>query len=410
MSRLSGGFNHLVVAIWPVIFPLSLLFTRATSLLVNVTVDDTFGDPTTGAIPQYLPNDPPGTIGAWHAGNSTETDDWSTSHWTPGVLDLFKIYNQTWHASTPANGPAQVVVSFTGTAVYVYDVVPNMVFETVTTSNMTFAIDGSVLGNFTHSPDPSGEILYNQLVYSNTELEPATHTIVISAEGENHSFILFDYLIYTTESSDETPSRSSSQTSSSSSSTASSTVFVTTTVSPSSRVPLGAVLGAVFGGVVLLLATLIGAYFLLRRHSKPHSSSTSARAYPTRTNGSDRTEDGADSQSSTIAFATAPAGALMTQTQSTDSPVSQGASSFASPEPSKRQVVISRRIQTLQRELSMLSASSPSIRSGDTGEGTETVVRALETEVAALRRELAGFSSQLHGDRRTTEAPPGYQE
>ncbi|TBU26716.1 hypothetical protein BD311DRAFT_762042 [Dichomitus squalens] len=271
---------------------------------------------------------------------------------------------------------------------------------------MTFAIDDSVVGNFVHTPDQSGVTLYNQLVYSNTELQLAPHTIVISAEGENHSFILFDYLIYTTETSDITSS--SSPTSSSTSSTASSTAFVT--VSPSSRVPLGAVLGAVFGGVLFLLATLIGAYFLLRRRFKSHSSSTSARAYPTGTIGSDRTEDSADSYSSTTAFASAPAGALMTQTQSTDSPVSQGASFSASPEPSKRQAALSRRIQTLQRELSMLSASSPSVGSGNTGEGTETVVRMLETEVAALRRELVGFNSRLHGDRRVTDAPPGYQE
>ncbi|TBU26712.1 hypothetical protein BD311DRAFT_667054, partial [Dichomitus squalens] len=321
------------------------------------------------------------------------------------------IHNQTWHDSTPANGPAQVVVNFTGTAVYVYNVVPNMVFETVTTSNMTFAIDDSVVGNFVHTPDQSGVTLYNQLVYSNTELELAPHTIVISADGDNHSNILFDYLIYTTESSDITSS--SSPTPSSTSSTAGSTLFVTTTVSPSSRVPLGAVLGAVIGGVVFLLATLSGAYFLFRRHYQLHSLLTSARANPGGTSGSDRAEGGADSRSSSMtAFATAPARALMTQ--STNSPLSQGdllpASSEPSPEPSKRLAAISRRIQTLQREMSVLSASSPSVRSGDTGEGTVTVVRALETEIAALRRELAGFGSRLHGDWRTTEAPPGYQE
>ena len=64
----------------------------------------------------------------------------------------------------------------------------------------------------------------------------------------------------------------------------------------------------------------------------------------------------------------------------------------------------------LQREMSMLSSSSPTVRSEVNSEGTDTVFRALETEVAALRRELAGFSSRLQEDRRTTEAPPGYLE
>ena len=43
-------------------------------------------------------------------------------------------------------------------------------------------------------------------------------------------------------------------------------------------------------------------------------------------------------------------------------------------------------------------------------EGTDTVLCALETQVAALHRQLAGFSSRLHENQKTTEAPPGYQE
>ncbi|TBU21128.1 hypothetical protein BD311DRAFT_743788, partial [Dichomitus squalens] len=216
-ARSSG---HPTVAIRLALFTFSLFIAAATSVPVNVTVDDTFGDPTTGIIPQYLPIDPPGTIGAWHSGNSSEQDDWTTSHWTPGILDVLKIHNQTWHDSTPANGPAQVVVNFTGTAVYVYNVVPNMVWETVTTSNMTFAIDDSVVGSFVHMPNNSGVTLYNQLVYSNTELELAPHTIVISAEGDSHSFILFDYLLYTTDA-DKAASKTQSSKYSTSSTTAS---------------------------------------------------------------------------------------------------------------------------------------------------------------------------------------------
>ena len=384
---------------------LPLLATSVSSLLVNVTVDDTFGDPTTGAVPQYLPNDPPGTLGGWHAGNASETDDWSTSHWTPGVLDLFEIHNQTWHDSTPQNGPAQVIITFTGSAVYVYNVIPNQLFETTTTANMTFTIDGAILGNYTHTAGQSGDILYNQLVFSNTELEHSQHTLIISSEGENHSFILFDYVIYTTESSDSTSS--SSPSSSATRADSGSTTVVTTTVLPSSKVPLGAVLGGVFGGLALLIGAILTTYLILRRRFQRNAPAT--RPLLGQTYAGAGSMNRSDPHSSTTALAVTPTDALMTQT--TSSPVTPSGSPLSPPpEPSKRHAAISRRIQTLQREMSMLSASSPTVRSEVNSEGTDTVFRALETEVAALRRELAGFSSRLHEDRRTTEAPPGYLE
>ena len=64
----------------------------------------------------------------------------------------------------------------------------------------------------------------------------------------------------------------------------------------------------------------------------------------------------------------------------------------------------------LQREMSMLSSQSPTVRSEVNSDGSDTVFCALEMKIAGLRRELERSSSRLHEDQRTTEALPGYQE
>ena len=58
------------------------------------------------------------------------------------------------------------------------------------------------------------------------------------------------------------------------------------------------------------------------------------------------------------------------------------------------------RIQTLQREMSVLSTSGPTARMKVDPERTDTMLCALETQVTALRRQLAGFSSRLHENRK----------
>ncbi|EJF59405.1 hypothetical protein DICSQDRAFT_128272 [Dichomitus squalens LYAD-421 SS1] len=391
----SRSSDHPTVAIRLALFTFSLFIVTGTSLLVNVTVDDTFGDPTTGFIPQYLPDEHSGTIGAWHSGNSSETDDWSTSHWTPGVLDVFEIYNQTWHDSTPQNGPAQVVVNFTGTAVYVYNVVPNTVTKTTTKTNMTFSIDGKVLDNFTHPPDETGIILYNQLVFSITELPPSPHTLVISAEGEGQSFICFDYLLYTTDADKAASETQSSKYSTSSTTT--STVFVTTTMSPSSRAPLDTVLGAVFGGVMVLIGIALGVYFLLRRRSRYLFSITNPTPFNPH-HESERSDYGAQdgarpSSPMTSALTGTSTEALMNRcihypATRPDVPTSDapGTSEW----------------KGSQQESSMYGVPKARTISWDaSAAGTETVFGALETEVAALGRELSGFQMDAKGETTT---------
>ena len=250
---------------------------------MNVTVDDQFGDPTTGSSPKYST--------PWVVGSPTE--NCPNCRFNSSNLDLTQIYRQTWHDTThfPSETPATITVHFTGSAVYVFNLLPNTVPGAVTFANIYFSIDGEDVGTFTRSPDSSSTILYNQLVFHNTALHYGSHTLVMTP-GSN-LLTLFDYLVYTTQNDDSDnspwaapsitptststsdnefqslsstiiPSISSSQPLSSSTSASagsldgaspstSSTTPASTkspdnpSQSPSPRIPAGAVVGAVFG-------------------------------------------------------------------------------------------------------------------------------------------------------------------
>lgn len=86
----------------------------------------------------------------------------------------------------------------TGTAVYAYFILANTVTGATTLTNMSFTIDGSVVGHFVHEPTSSTDYVYDYAAYVNKSLDNTDHTIVISAVGTtNNSLILFDRLIYT---------------------------------------------------------------------------------------------------------------------------------------------------------------------------------------------------------------------
>ncbi|PIL33026.1 hypothetical protein GSI_04475 [Ganoderma sinense ZZ0214-1] len=183
---------------------LAFFIPPTTAALVNVTVDDTYGSNDKTVIPVYTPNNT-----TWHIGSPTEQCDVCAIK--PSEFDTSQIYDQTWHHATYFVGtPIQVSVTFRGTAVYVYNVIPNYLKGANTYVNLAFAIDGITVGQFTHTPDSSGTILYNYLVYWTTGLANAEHTLVMSASGSQESLIFFDYLVYTTEVDDATTSGAAS--------------------------------------------------------------------------------------------------------------------------------------------------------------------------------------------------------
>ena len=402
---------------------LSLFLAPASSELVNITVDDQLGDPITGLVPQYFPND----VTVWHAGSPTE--NCTKCHLNPGTMDLSKIYGKTWHDSTPLDltTPTTITVHFTGSAVYVFNIVPNTLpNSTITLANITFSIDGSDPYAFFRQPDPnSNTIMYNQLVYRNTALEDGPHTLTMTVGP--YSLALFDYLLYTQGSNTTSASASSTLTNAGQSSSPQPS---TPTSARSSSTPVGAIAGGVVGGVVLLsgvtfVAFLLGRRRTLSQQAQPWQGYNAFQKGPMDPDATSRSA--VDSDPVTRWVHGAETHNLLDHTDASGhvtpprpSPAVTADGALTSERSSKRRAQeLTRRLQTLQRTRSVLSSqpTPPSGRSqpefgSQGGTETATAIRELEAEIAELRGVLATLNVRL-ADRSHDGQPeplPEYME
>ncbi|KZP14249.1 hypothetical protein FIBSPDRAFT_796861 [Athelia psychrophila] len=178
---------------WLIYLVLSYLahFSAATSS--NRTVDDQFGDSVTNLLPVY----------------STGWSQGATCSVCYVHLNASNVFNGTWHDTTyipTSMVPPSVAISFEGTAVYAYCVLGNTVPKTVTLTNLTFLMDGELVGTYQHTPTTSADYQYNVPVYVATSLSNEQHVLTIEAAGTTNSLILFDYVEYTFDSTPSVPS------------------------------------------------------------------------------------------------------------------------------------------------------------------------------------------------------------
>ncbi|KAJ7479394.1 hypothetical protein B0H11DRAFT_1725553 [Mycena galericulata] len=153
---------------------------RCNSAVSNRTIDDGNGDEVTGALPVY-----------------SQPDNWNVANNCPTCfvkLDPAQVFDKTWHDITvPAGTVASVTLNFTGTAIYFFGIVPNTVPSADTLVNLTFSLDGTFAGTYSHVPDTSTEILYSVPMLSQDGLSNEPHTLVAQAQN----LLLFDFAIYT---------------------------------------------------------------------------------------------------------------------------------------------------------------------------------------------------------------------
>ena len=161
---------------------------------VNHTIDDELGDSVTGIKPVYSPST------SWNQGSTCGVCKIRSND----PIDLTQVIQGTWHEAvylaSPSESAPSINISFVGTAVYAYFVVPNTLSQTpLTFINMSFSMDGMQRSTFTHTADPTTfNLAYNQLLFSQKGLDNGKHELLIAAtKGENQSIILFDYAIYT---------------------------------------------------------------------------------------------------------------------------------------------------------------------------------------------------------------------
>ena len=175
----------------------------ASAILVNRTIDDQFGDPTTGTYPTYSPAD------GWQPGAGC-----SVCAVRP---DVFKAFDGTWRDTTyhPGDAPRTVTVTFSGTlyfvrtrsvlywsyagnAVYAFFITSPLLAGWITTATyLNFTLDNELSGSFNFVPDGSETYIYNHSVFSKTNLSNSQHTLVMSTGGSQPGVLEFDYVIYT---------------------------------------------------------------------------------------------------------------------------------------------------------------------------------------------------------------------
>ncbi|KAI0327694.1 hypothetical protein GY45DRAFT_1327351 [Cubamyces sp. BRFM 1775] len=236
--------------------------TPRSSAAVNRTIDDELGDSVTGLQPIYSPQ------ADWNQGATC-----TTCHIGTGLIDPTRVFGGTWHDSTtyPDDPPHTVAATFTGTAVYVFNIVVNAVPDTATLTNLTFFLDGERAGEFVHEPDGSSDVSYNVPVFTTAGLANVPHTLLIQMNAPNITNVLFDYIVYTAEEEDDTTTVTS--------------LLALETASPDSspthfrgghhgsHLPVGAIVGGILGGlaiVALVIAAIL--YFRKRpqrRQGKP---------------------------------------------------------------------------------------------------------------------------------------------
>ncbi|KDQ26561.1 hypothetical protein PLEOSDRAFT_159520 [Pleurotus ostreatus PC15] len=152
----------------------------------NVTIDDKYGDESTGIVPTYLPS---------HAWSSGPREDLSAK---PNVSIA---YNGTWHDSTHWVNNTEAIVNFgfTGVAIYVYCIIANApppLFDAFADYN--FLLDGDFVGEYRHDVEREPDYLYNVPVYVNTTMQNMFHNFSIVVNStEKAVLLLFDYATYT---------------------------------------------------------------------------------------------------------------------------------------------------------------------------------------------------------------------
>ncbi|EJD06216.1 uncharacterized protein FOMMEDRAFT_18373 [Fomitiporia mediterranea MF3/22] len=250
-----------------ILFSSLALLPRIRGALVNVTIDDQFGDPTTGQVIQYNPPE------AWNPGQTC-------SGCTAKPAPASNAHNGTWTDATffPAgtgigttNVSGQIIsasVPFVGTAVYVSVILTGSITSPDGRSDFTFLIDNATAGVFQKEPNGDSSYQFNQIVFSQTGLENQLHTITIqSGNGGKKSIVLLDSIIYTKKNASGTDSNQSPS--------ATQTPDSSSTGSKSSNV--GVIVGPVVGGVIVGGAIIALIFFLRRRRRQQQQQGQNVR-------------------------------------------------------------------------------------------------------------------------------------
>ncbi|KAM6502861.1 hypothetical protein JOM56_002838 [Amanita muscaria] len=234
------------------------------AVLVNRTIDSNKGDPATGFVPIYQPQN----------GSPWADQTCSGCFIQP---DIAKAYDGTWKAATyhPQLLNVNITLRFTGVAIWVFFILANANSHgsgTTTNTQVNATLDGQYAGNFSHDPDMSTQdLIYNATVFSTTGLANISHELIIATNDyPNSTFLNFDWAIYTADV-DAPASQSASLSTTATFSSTTNSSSTSSTSSPASTPKtsaskIGVIVGCTLGILVVIALVLV---FLIRRSRRP---------------------------------------------------------------------------------------------------------------------------------------------
>ncbi|KAH8834248.1 hypothetical protein DL96DRAFT_1579972 [Flagelloscypha sp. PMI_526] len=158
-------------------------------------------------------------IGSQYHPSLVYSEGWQNSTICRGCTakpNATEALRRTWHDTTfkpGVNGSlkASVSLSFHGTAVYVFFILPLTTSSPNGHVSCTISIDGEDEDQFSHSPPGTPGYIYDSLVYSQLNLSNSTHNLTILNDAPDGlpSLILLDKIIFTDDDGDDSIDSSS---------------------------------------------------------------------------------------------------------------------------------------------------------------------------------------------------------
>jgi len=142
--------------------------------------------------------------------------------------NINSAFNQTYHdgifnadPQSTTNGPETILslsFAFNGSALYIYCIVPQQTTFPGGGSDMSFYIDGQIMGTYTNLANGTSAFGYNVLVFQNESIPAGIHTFQLNNGyvGGPTSLVIFDKLVYSYDNGIQASSTSVPQSSSSS--------------------------------------------------------------------------------------------------------------------------------------------------------------------------------------------------
>ncbi|KAL5490713.1 hypothetical protein ACEPAI_5547 [Sanghuangporus weigelae] len=189
---------------------LASVLAPISSRMINVTIDDAFGDPTNGRQIQYFPST------AWQRGDGCQPCTAKPSPASDAWLGTW--HDATFNPNDTATNSAlgQIIVAsaqFTGTAVYVNCILTRSFTSPDGNTDMTFYFDDDDNPADVFQKTPNGDTSYQfgVTVFSATNLPFGEHTVRLEVgHAGQKALVLLDSITYTADDGSGGPVSSSS--------------------------------------------------------------------------------------------------------------------------------------------------------------------------------------------------------